>query len=149
MTRTDRLLGGFFFFFGLLIVLEASKLDFKSNYGAGSGLFPFWLGASTAILGAILAFQALRSPPDPLANSAQASWSKKKLLAYSALLVFVFALELVGFITAFTFLSAFLLKLEGENWRRAVFIALASGMSFYLFFVRLLDVKLPPGPFGF
>jgi len=149
MTWSDRWIGAIFFFFGFVVVLEAYKLDFKSGYGAGSGFFPFWLGAATVILGAILTLHALRHPADASPNSAQVSWSKKKLLAYSALLVFVLSLEFLGFIIAFAFLVAFLLILEGENWRRAVLTALASGMAFYLFFIRLLEVKLPAGPLGF
>jgi hypothetical protein len=150
MTRSDRWIGGTFFLFGFLVVFEASKLDFKSSYGAGSGFFPFWLGISTIILGAILTFHALRNTAEASLDSTQVvSWSKKKLLAFSALVAFVFTLELVGFVIGFSFLVACLLRLEGENWRRSLSAALGSGISFYLFFVRLLDVKLPLGPFGF
>ena len=55
----------------------------------------------------------------------------------------------LGFILAFTCLSAFLLKLEGESWLRALAVASATGVGFYLFFVRLLSVTLPLGPLGF
>ena len=148
MTRSDRLIGSLFFLFGLLVVLEASKLEFTSSYGAGSGLFPYWLGVVTVILGAIVTITAWRNPAD-LSPSSQLSWSKKKVAAFVALLVFVFTVELVGFITAFTLLMVFLLKLEGETWLRAILVALASGIGFDLFFVRLLAVTLPRGPLGF
>jgi hypothetical protein len=148
MTRSDRWIGSLFFLFGFLVVLEASKLEFTSSYGAGSGFFPYWLGIATIVIATIVTVYAWRnlSSAD---SSAPISWSKKKLLALSALLVFVFTLELIGFATAFTLLVAFLLKLEGESWRNALSVALASGMSFYLFFVRLLSVSLPVGPLGF
>ena len=40
MTRADRWIGPLFFLFGLFVVWQASKLEFASSYGAGSGFFP-------------------------------------------------------------------------------------------------------------
>jgi putative tricarboxylic transport membrane protein len=148
MTRSDRWIGILFFLFGFFVVLEASKLEFASSYGAGSGFFPLWLGVATIVSGTIVTLYAWRNPSDA-DSSAPKIWSTKKLLAFAALLGFVFTLDLVGFVTGFALLVAFLLKLEGENWLRAVSVALASGLTFHLFFVRLLSVSLPVGPLGF
>ena len=149
MTSSDRWIGGLFLFFSLVVVWAASKLDFTSNYGAGSGFFPFWLGISGVVLSAVLIIQALRHPTVAAVAPSTPSWSAKKALAYFALLAFVFVSDIVGFAAAFTFLVAFLVRLEGETWRRSLSVAVASGIGFYLFFVRLLDVKLPVGPLGF
>ena len=148
MTRSDRLIGSLFFLFGCLVVLEASKLEFTSSYGAGSGFFPFWLGVTIAILGAVVTLYAWRNPAGA-ESSAPVTWPVKKLMALALCLGFVLTLERIGFVTAFSILVVFLLKLEGENWPKAVSVALAAGMSFYLFFIRLLAVNLPAGPFGF
>jgi putative tricarboxylic transport membrane protein len=148
MPRSDRWIGVLFFLFGFLVVLEASKLEFASSYGAGSGFFPFWLGVGTIVIATIVTVYAWRTSSGA-DFSASVNWSKKKLLALAALVGFVFTLELIGFVIAFILLVAFLLKLEGESWRNALSVALASGMSFYLFFVRLLSVTLPVGPLGF
>jgi hypothetical protein len=148
MTRSDRWIGILFFLFGFLVVLEASKLEFASSYGAGSGFFPYWLGIATIVIAMVVALYAWRNPSRD-DSSAPVIWSKKKLLALAGLLGFVFTLDLIGFLTAFALLVAFLLKLEGESWRRAVSVALASGISFYVFFIRLLSVALPLGPLGF
>jgi hypothetical protein len=148
MTRSDRWIGILFFLFGFLVVLEASKLEFASSYGAGSGFFPYWLGIATIVIAMVVALYAWRNPSRD-DSSAPVIWSIKKLIALAALLGFVFTLDLIGFVTAFALLVAFLLKLEGENWRRAVSVALASGISFYVFFIRLLSVALPVGPLGF
>jgi putative tricarboxylic transport membrane protein len=148
MTRSDRWIGILFFLFGFLVVLEASKLEFASSYGAGSGFFPFWLGIATIVIASIVTLYTWRNPSDA-DSSASIIWPIKKLLALAALLGFVFTLDLIGFVTAFALLVAFLLKLEGENWRRVVSVALASGISFYVFFIRLLSVSLPIGPLGF
>jgi len=148
MTRSDRWIGILFFLFGFLVVLEASKLEFTSSYGAGSGFFPFWLGVATIFSAMIVILYAWRTPSDD-DSPTPIIWSIKKLLALAALLGFVFTLDLLGFVTGFAVLVAFLLKLEGENWPRAVSVALASGLSFHLFFVRLLSVTLPVGPLGF
>jgi hypothetical protein len=148
MTRSDRWIGILFFLFGFLVVLEASKLEFASSYGAGSGFFPYWLGIATIVLAMVVALCAWRNPSRD-DSSAPVIWSIKKLLALAGLLSFVFTLDLIGFVTAFALLVAFLLKLEGESWRKAVSVALASGISFYVFFIRLLSVALPLGPLGF
>jgi Tripartite tricarboxylate transporter TctB family len=148
MTRSDRWIGILFCLFGFLVVLEASKLEFASSYGAGSGFFPYWLGIATIVIAMVVALYAWRNPSRD-DSSAPVIWSIKKLIALAALLGFVFTLDLIGFVTAFALLVAFLLKLEGENWRRAVSVALASGISFYVFFIRLLSVALPVGPLGF
>jgi hypothetical protein len=148
MTRADRWIGILFFLFGFLVVFEASKLEFASSYGAGSGFFPYWLGIATIVIAMVVALYAWRNPSRD-DSSAPVIWSIKKLIALAALLGFVFTLDLIGFVTAFALLVAFLLKLEGENWRRAVSVALASGISFYVFFIRLLSVALPVGPLGF
>jgi hypothetical protein len=148
MTRSDRWIGILFFLFGFLVVLEASKLEFASSYGAGSGFFPYWLGIATIVIAMVVALYAWRNPSRD-DSSAPVIWSIKKLIALAALLGFVFTLDLIGFVTAFALLVAFLLKLEGESWRRAVSVALASGISFYVFFIRLLSVALPLGPLGF
>jgi hypothetical protein len=147
MTRSDRWIGILFLLFGFLVVLEASKLEFTSSYGAGSGFFPFWLGVATIFSAMIVILYAWRTPSDDAPTPI--IWPVKKLLALAALLGFVFTLDLLGFVTGFALLVAFLLKLEGENWRNAALVALASGAGFYLFFVRLLSVALPVGPLGF
>jgi hypothetical protein len=148
MTRSDRWIGILFILFGFLVVLEASKLEFTSSYGAGSGFFPFWLGVATIVSAMIVALHSWRKPLED-DSSKPTIWPVKKLLALAALLGFVFTLDLLGFVTGFALLVAFLLKLEGENWRNAALVALASGAGFYLFFVRLLSVALPVGPLGF
>ena len=148
MTRFDRWIGPLFFFFGLFVVWQASKLEFASSYGAGSGFFPYWLGITMVLLAGIVIVAAwrIRSGPD---DTVAPHWSKQKIAAYFALLAFVFTVETIGFIIAITCLSVFLLKLEGESWLRALAMASATGVGFYLFFVRLLSVTLPRGPLGF
>jgi putative tricarboxylic transport membrane protein len=148
MTRSDRLIGALFFIFGWLVVLEASKLEFASSYGAGSGFFPYWLGVTIVIVGAVVTLQAWRNAAGA-DSSGPLTWAVKKLMALALLLAFVLVVERIGFVTSFSFLVAFLLKLEGEAWRNVVSVALAAGLSFYLFFIRLLGVNLPAGPFGF
>jgi len=148
MTRSDRWIGALFFLFGLFVVWQASKLEFASSYGAGSGFFPYWLGIAIVLL-AVLVIVAAWRKPSGADDTVAPHLSKQKVAAFLALLAFVFTVETVGFIIAITCLSAFLLKLEGECWLRALAVASATGIGFYLFFVRLLSVALPRGPLGF
>ena len=148
MTGSDRCIGPLFFFFGLFVLWQSSKLEFASSYGAGSGFFPYWLGIAMVLLAAVVSVAAWRIPPGA-ENTVAPHWSKQKVAAYVALLAFVFTVGTIGFIIAISCLTAFLLKLEGESWLRALAVASATGVGFYLFFVRLLSVTLPAGPLGF
>ena len=148
MTRIDRCIGPLFFFFGLFVLWQSSKLEFASSYGAGSGFFPYWLGIAMVLLAVVVSVAAWRVPSGA-DNTVAPHLSKQKVAAYLALLAFVFTVETIGFIIAVTCLTAFLLKLEGESWLRALAVATATGVGFYLFFVRLLSVTLPSGPLGF
>lgn len=148
MTRSDRWIGLLYFLFGLFVVWQASKLEFASSYGAGSGFFPYWLGIAIVVLAVLVIVTAWRNSSGAEPTVAP-HLSKQKVAAYLALLAFVLTVESVGFILAFTCLSAFLLKLEGESWLSALSVSISSGIAFYLFFVRLLSVTLPLGPFGF
>ncbi|MGH7772606.1 MAG: tripartite tricarboxylate transporter TctB family protein [Candidatus Binatia bacterium] len=150
MSRADRWAGAVFLLLGILVVIETHRLDYGSGYGAGPGFFPFWLGGTIALLGAILLLKALRRPNATEEDSVQATQWRKKIIAYGALLAFVLTVEIVGFITGFALLFAFLLVvIEREGWLRSILAALTAGAGLYLLFVRLLQVKLPSGLLGF
>jgi Tripartite tricarboxylate transporter TctB family len=149
MTRSDRWIGGLFLVLGLLIAREAGKLEFVSSYGAGSGFFPYWLGVAIVVLGAVITALGTRSSIASLAGQLAGAEIKQKALTYGGIIGFVVGLPLLGFVTSLTLLVGFLLKLEGENWLILCAVALASGIGFYLFFIRLLAVDLPIGPLGF
>lgn len=149
MRRGDLLIAGMFLFLGLFAIVEARKFDVAAGYGLGTGFFPFWLGIAVALLGAVILFQIFRQgkkypknvPPPALG---------KKLLVIVVLFAFVFGVGLFGFIFTFSLLVAFLLLcIERETWWRALLISAATGVGFYIFFVRLLDVELPKGLWGF
>ena len=148
MTRSDRVIGPLCFLFGCLVVLESSKLEFASSYGAGSGFFPYWLGITIVILGAVITLNAWRSAAGADSPTGH-TWPAKRLLAVVLLVSFVLVFERIGFVTAFALIVAFLLRLEGEQWPKAVSVALAAGSGFYVFFIRSLNVDLPAGPLGF
>jgi hypothetical protein len=149
MTRSDRWIGGLFLLLGIFIAREATKLEFVSSYGAGSGFFPYWLGVAIGTLGAAIAALGMRSAIPSLAGQMTNAEIRRKALAYGGIIGFVVGLPFLGFATALALLVGFLLKLEGEGWRSLCAMALASGIGFYLFFIRLLAVDLPTGPFGF
>jgi len=145
MTRSDRWIGALFFLFGLWVVWQASRLEFASSYGAGSGFFPYWLGIAIVLFAAVVIAAAWRQP----SATVPPHWSAKKLAAFAALLIFLPTVQYAGFISAFTCLSAFFLRLESESWLKAGAVAIVYGGAVYLFFVRLLSVTLPVGPLGF
>ena len=81
MTRSDRWIGTLFFLFGLFVVWQASKLEFASSYGAGSGFFPYWLGIATIVLAAVVGISAWRKSSGADSTTAP-HLSKEKIAAF-------------------------------------------------------------------
>jgi putative tricarboxylic transport membrane protein len=148
MKLADSSIAALFFLLGLYALWEAQKLDFAAGYGLGPGFFPFWLGVAIALLGGIVLFQNLKKDKKP--KTVSAALGKKRFLVAAALVAFVPAVGLCGFVVAFSLLVAFLLFwAEGETWWQALLISVATGVGFHVFFVRLLEVELPKGPWNF
>ena len=148
MKLADSSIAALFSFLGLYALWAARKLDSAAGYGLGAGFFPFWLGAVIALLGGIVLLQNLKKDERP--KTAPQAFGKKRFLVAVALVAFVPAVGLGGFVVAFSLLVAFLLFwAEGETWWRALLISIATGAGFHVFFVRLLEVELPKGPWNF
>ena len=145
----DSAIAASFLLFGLYIVFESRKLNAGAGYGLGPGFFPFWLATGLVLLGTLVLFQTFKKDEESQQALARAA-KKKKVLVAAAFLAFVPATVFVGFLVAFSLLVAFLLYwIEGEGWWQAALISLATGFGFHFFFVRLLEVQLPMGPWGF
>ena len=149
MKRMDCLIAALFLLLGLYALFEARKIDVAAGYGLGAGFFPFWLGVSITVLGSIVLFQILKQGNKSL-ETVSTSVAGKRILVVAALFAFVSAVGICGFVLALSLLVAFLLLcIERETWWRALVISAATGVGFHLFFVRLLEVELPKGPWNF
>ena len=138
-----------FFLFGLYVLFESRQLNASAGYGLGPGFFPFWLGAGLVLLGTIALLQTFKKDGQSREALARAV-VKKRFLVAAAFLAFVPATTFCGFLVAFSLLVAFLLFcIEDEGWWQAALISAATGFGFHIFFVRLLEVQLPRGPWGF
>ena len=145
----DSAIAASFLLFGLYVLFESRQLNASAGYGLGPGFFPFWLAIGLVLLGAMVLVQTFKKDKQSQEALARAV-VKKRLLIAAAFLAFVPATAFCGFLVAFSLLVAFVLYwIEGEAGWRAALISVATGLGFQIFFVRLLEVELPKGPWGF
>ena len=106
------------------------------------GFFPFWDGVILIALSAILLFQAW-------GGRAGESHSFGRLggpaVVVLALVLYVAAMETVGYVITTTLLSAAVLKVLETKPRALVLMSLILAAASYLIFDRLLGVTLPLG----
>lgn len=136
---------------GAFIVSYAHGWGYMTKDGPGPGFFPLWSGIGIIALAAGLVVAQLfkaRAGVSP----ARTDWadSGRVLLGWVALLVSIALLKPLGFIASFLLLVLFLVVVV---FRRPIITALAVGIGasagFWLVFVKLLNVQLPAGPWGF
>ena len=120
------------------------------NYGAA--WFPGWIAAGLIICGALLIAARLRAAePQPLFVLPE--WTRRSrpvasvVSIVAGLLVYVFAVDAVGFHLTAAALLLLWSRLLGASWRLALPIALAATLVIHLAFYKLLKVPLPWGIF--
>ncbi|HWP59137.1 MAG TPA: tripartite tricarboxylate transporter TctB family protein [Candidatus Acidoferrales bacterium] len=148
MKLADSLVAALFTLLGVYVLFEARRLDAAAGYGLGAGFFPFWLAAAIVLLGAVVLCQNLTKQKLPASGAEPVG--KRQGWVIAALVAFVPAAAVAGFIVSFMLLVAFLLFcIEREAWWRALTVAGGAGIGFYLLFVRFLEVDLPKGVWNF
>ena len=136
---------------GAHIVAEAAKWPYLTKDGPGPGFFPLWIGiCMVALAGALVVLQMLHAAKQGAVEKTSWSGSGRVLAGWAGLMVSIALLEPAGFTLSFLLLTLFLVT---GVFRRSVGAALAVGLGssigFWLVFVKLLQVQLPAGPWGF
>ena len=136
---------------GTYVAAAAAQWPYLSKDGPGPGFFPLWTGIliiALAVVQAVISFfQAVR-PDAPKA----VHWkgSGRVLVGWAGLMVSIALLEWAGFIASFLLLCLFLVM---GVFRRSFFAAMAvvlgGSIGFWAVFAKLLEVRLPAGPWGF
>jgi putative tricarboxylic transport membrane protein len=137
--------------FGIYVISVASKLPYVSEVGPGPGFFPLWLGIGLVIFASCLMLSSFslftrESPSEsPIWES-----SGRALSGWFGLMVAIALFSWIGFSASFVFLTVFLIVALD---RRPLLLSFGVGIglvaAFHLLFVRVLDVSLPAGPWGF
>ncbi|MGE5522453.1 MAG: tripartite tricarboxylate transporter TctB family protein [Rhodospirillaceae bacterium] len=138
-------------FAGVLTVLGAAIAAVSWSYGFGTlarpgpGLYPFFIGVITTVLGAVALACDLREPArraarlDPVA--------RKRLALMSAIFVFwILALPVLGYVlVTLAAVYAFAKTLELEGQGKPLAIAAGTALFIYLLFDHWLYIDLPRG----
>ncbi|HTU02154.1 MAG TPA: tripartite tricarboxylate transporter TctB family protein [Candidatus Sulfotelmatobacter sp.] len=128
---------------------EAWRLNVGGLHTPGPGFLPFY----AALLLGGLALVALVQDFKEASGPASTIWGDmrmgKMIAMLASLFLYVFFLERLGFLVA-TFLLLLVLfrLLEPYRWTTVLLLSLVTMGAAYLFFVVLLDSRLPVGVFG-
>lgn len=127
---------------GIGFTVGAVKLGIGAPTEPQPGFFPFWDGVILIALSAVFLFRAWRGR----AGESQAFGRLGgPMVVVLALVLYVAAMETVGYVITTALLSAVVLKvLETKPWV-LVLMSLILAIASYLVFDRLLGVTLPPG----
>jgi putative tricarboxylic transport membrane protein len=137
-------LGGF-------VAWEAWEWPYMTVDGPGPGFFPLWIGVLLIGLSALLiALQvADAAGGKPVARTLWTG-ARPALMGWAALVGAAILLEPAGFVASYLLLSTVLLRVIFlRSWTSTVVVSVISVACFWGLFAKLLEVRLPAGPWGF
>ena len=145
--RVDQISSILWILFGSFVIIQANKLQYVDEFGPSAGYFPFWLGAISVFLGAILAIRAsisrAKKEEIPFAGKSAVF---KMILIVACLAVFPWLIEKAGFYLTSGMLFFFLLYVvEKESLKFSLISAVLSFILLWLIFAVMLKVDLPLG----
>jgi putative tricarboxylic transport membrane protein len=130
----------------VLAAVGAWYLEVGTLHNPGAGFLPFY----AAVLFGMLAFVSLLQDLKEMSGPATELWEGVRWIKWItmvvSLFIYVAILEWLGFLLATFLLMLVLFRLlEPYRWTTVLFFSLATIGSAYLFFVILLDSRLPRG----
>jgi putative tricarboxylic transport membrane protein len=135
-----------FALFGLITSWGSVNVGLGTLTHPGPGFFPFWAGI---LLILISLFQLMKS--FPIRKSVERNiWINiewKNLIVFAlSLFVYIFVIDLLGFLISSFFLLAILFKMpKGQKWYMAILSSFLTVFFSYLIFGYWLDVYFPRG----
>jgi putative tricarboxylic transport membrane protein len=136
---------------GVFVVRESAAWEYMTPDGPGPGFFPLWIGLATIALSVLyiglLAYDVVREQPVHRTN-----WTGtgRVLAGWAAFMIAAALLKPAGFIVSFALLVVFLVRvIFARPFVAAFAVGLGSAFGFWVLFVKLLNVRLPTGPWGF
>jgi len=150
MKKTYLVANFFWFVLSLAVCLESWRLNVGGFHTPGPGFLPFY----TAIILGVLALISLVQTLKETEGSASPIWGGvrwfKLGLMLASLFLYILLFNFLGFVLA-TFLLLLVLfrVIEPYSWRMVLISSLLTISGTYLFFVVLLESRLPRGFLGF
>ncbi len=138
-----------FLFGGLTFALSLGMPigDFRA---AGTGLFPMILGILLMVLSGFflagLVIAKRKSPAAPAAIPAETPFGRQWMMFLGATVLAVAFFDTLGFpLTVFVLMALLLRSLGMQKWGWIALLSLASAVSAYMLFVKILKIPLPGG----
>ncbi len=129
------------------VCVESVRLDIGNPHQPGPAFLPFL----AAIIMGILAVISLAKPAENRNDEAPGKIGLIKVgLVVAALFLYVGLLATLGFLVDTFLLLLFLFRvMEPYRWPKVLFASVLTISAVYVFFVVLLDSRLPKGILGF
>jgi putative tricarboxylic transport membrane protein len=146
---------------GITTIALSRQLPYEAEYGPGPGFLPFWLGVTFVVLSVFLLRSALKLPahPEPADDDAHSRSGFFQFApgAFTPWLIFFIStiavslvFERLGFAVSIgLFMLVTMRWVARQSWPSTIAFALATPVTLYLAFVRILMVPLPLMPPGF
>ena len=146
MRKTYCVVNLFWLALAALSAVGAWRLEVGTLHSPGAGFLPFY----AAILFGVLAFVSLLQDLKDMVGPASEIWGGVRWARWitmaASLFIYTAVLEWLGFpLATFLLMLALFRLLEPYRWTTVLFFSLATMGSAYLFFVVLLDSRLPRG----
>jgi putative tricarboxylic transport membrane protein len=145
--RADHVAGGFFIFFGLLVIALSGDLPTGNLSMPGSGFLPKIVAALTIFFGLVLVLRAGESKA-----FATLTWGDAKHAALVAGITAagIAVFDWLGFLTTnMVLIFALLVIIERRRLAPATIYSVGVVGGTYILFVHVLKTPLNTGPFGF
>ncbi len=132
------------------VCMESWRYNVGGLHTPGPGFLPFYTGILLGFLAFISLLQTLREADGPASEIWGRIRFSKLALMVGALFIYVLLFNILGFVIA-TFLLLLILfrVIEPYGWKFVLLSSLITITGTYLFFVVLLESRLPKGVLGF
>jgi glucose-6-phosphate-specific signal transduction histidine kinase len=136
---------------GGLICYVAQRLRLGSLHSPEPGLFPFLIGCAMlllALLHMVIQFCGTARLSAPPGTSAFSHGAWRVLVVVALLLLYVIALNRLGYALCTFLLVLALLKIEQKTWKYGIVTSVLVSALSYIVFTILLKLNLPKGLLG-
>lgn len=152
MKKAETVAGLIVLLVGIVLCVEANKLDYMVENVPGPGFLPLWVSFGIIVAGGVLTFNAMRGrivDHEPVAWPSAWGWRQVGVLL-AALAAALLLLEPLGFlITTTGFMAIVVFSLGVRHWGTLLLAPVAAAGILYLVFAVWLSVPLPAGLLDF
>ncbi len=149
MKKTYIVANIFWIVLSLAICLESWRLNVGGVHRPGPGFLPFYTAGLLGILALVSLGQTIRTTTGAGSRIWGGIRFGKLALMIASLFIYTFVLDFLGFLPATFLLLLILFRIvEPYGWKTVLLFSLLTIAGTYLFFVVLLESRLPRGILG-